>query len=189
MHKIKDKFISSAMELKKIRTIAITAMFLALIMVLDLLNVRITLSQDMRITFDFLIMAMIGMMFGPSVGMLAGLASDVLGYLMNQGGGAYFPGFAITAALGGLIWGLFLYKTKLSWWKCLLAQAIINVFLNIGLNTLWLTMLYGVGTLGKLPLRILTNVVQLPIQVILVLTLGKILGEIYKRSISYGKSL
>ena len=44
MHKIKDKFISSAGELKKIRTIAITAMFLALIMVLDLLNVRITLT-------------------------------------------------------------------------------------------------------------------------------------------------
>lgn len=182
MHKIGEKFISSARELKKVRAIVLTAMFIALKLVLDLLNLRITLSQDLRITFGFLAMAMIGMLFGPVVGMIAGLAGDVLGYLVNQGGGAYFPGFAVTAVLGGLVWGICLYKTSFKWWKFLISKGIINIFLNIGLNTLWLYIMYGPSVLATFPLRVFKNTAILPIEVIMVIAVGKIVFEAYKRS-------
>ena len=44
------------------------------------------------------------MLFGPVVGMMAGVCTDVLGYFAgNLSMGAYFPGYTLTAVVGGLI--------------------------------------------------------------------------------------
>jgi len=52
---------------------------------------------------------MVGIFYGPTAGFMAGAISDVLGYMINPMGGAYFPGFTLSTALAGMIPGL-IYK-------------------------------------------------------------------------------
>ncbi|MBQ8613536.1 MAG: ECF transporter S component, partial [Ruminiclostridium sp.] len=64
-------FKNSALELKSLRCITVTAMLIALNLVLK--SVTIYLSEDLKLTFSYLALASIGMLFGPSVGFIAGI--------------------------------------------------------------------------------------------------------------------
>lgn len=60
----------------------------------------------LKLNFAFLPLIIAGMLYGPAAGMLCGLVSDILGYMINPQGGAFFPGFTISTALCGMIPGL-----------------------------------------------------------------------------------
>lgn len=182
------KFKSSAKELKSVYTLTFTAMLLVIKLLLDLYNIRITISPNLRITFGFLALAMIGMFFGPVVGMAAGFISDVLGYILNSGGGAFFPGYTLTAILSGLIWGFVLYQKPIKIWRFFVAKLIINIFLNMGLNSVWIYILRGKSIFADLPLRIFKNIAMLPIETILLFTIAKAVYTIYQRSKSMTKT-
>ncbi len=177
MSKFINLFRSSARELKTTRCLALTALFIALNITFDLTGLTIRLSPQLRIGFGFLCNAAVGMLFGPVVGMLAGVCTDVLGYFAgNLSMGAYFPGYTLTAIAGGLIWGLWLYRPQggisgESRRKRILrvvgAKASINLICNIGLNTLWLTVTGGKALSLLLPARMAKNVILLPLECIL----------------------
>lgn len=180
MSKFKSLLKESAAELKTTRCLALTALFIALNVVLDLLNIRIQLTPELRIGFGFVCNATIGMLFGPVVGMSAGFCTDVLGYLVNQGGGYYFPGYTLTAIAGGLIYGLWLYRPERGGQpfrsrqgragriaRVIGAKVTINIVCNMGLNTLWLTMTQGKGFLLLFPVRAVKNLMLLPLECIL----------------------
>ncbi|MEI3556509.1 MAG: folate family ECF transporter S component [Eubacteriales bacterium] len=106
MSKTPNIFVRSLRELKSTRCLAVTALLIAINVTLDLLGLSIKLPPNLRIGFGFLCNASIGMLFGPVVGMMAGVCTDVLGYFAgNLSMGAYFPGYTLTAVVGGLIWG------------------------------------------------------------------------------------
>lgn len=65
-----------------------------------------------------------------------------------------------------MIFGIFLYKKKITFWRLLISEILVKLIVNIGMNTLWLDMLYGKGFLAILPHRIVSNLIQLPIDVI-----------------------
>ena len=183
MSKIKQLFKNSAAEFRSPRTLAVTAVLIAINITLDLLNIRIQLTPQLRIGFGFLTSAMVGMLFGPVVAMTAGAASDLLGWLVNNGGGAYFPGFTLTAVLAGLIWGVALYEKPLCWYRALAAKFCINTLLNIGLNSVWLYLYYGQNfQLATLPMRIGKNLLLLPLEVLMLLFVGKIVTDIERRN-------
>lgn len=176
-------FRQSARQFHHPRTLALTALLVALNLTLDALNIRIQLTPQLRISLGFVALAMVGMLFGPITAMTAGAASDFVGWLLNNGGGAYFPGFTITAILAGLIWGVALYQKPLRWYRVLAAKLTINVLLNILLNSFWLYLYYGKAfQLATLPLRIGKNLLMLPLEVFLVLLVGRLVQQIYRRS-------
>lgn len=168
MPKKPNIFLRSLHELKSTRCLALTALLIAVNIALDLLGLTIRLPPNLRIGFGFLCNAAIGMLFGPSVGMLAGVATDVLGYF--AGGftmGGYFPGYTLTAILAGLFWGLWLYPRKATVWRAAGAKACINLFCNIGLNTLWLTITGGDAMRLLLATRVPKNLLLLPVEIAL----------------------
>lgn len=67
----------------------------------------------LRIGFGNLPLIISGMMFGPLVGAVVGIVSDIVGYLINPMGGAYFPGFTLTAALYGFMSGILFQQLKI----------------------------------------------------------------------------
>ena len=52
------------------------------------------------------------------------------------------------------------------------------MFVNIGLNTLFLTMLYGPSMMASLPVRAFKNVIQLPFDCVLLLALCRIMQRV-----------
>lgn len=182
MKQLYARFCASAAGLRQPRTLAMTAMLVALNVTLDLLNIRIPLTQEQRIGIGFLTSAMIGMLFGPVPAMTAGAASDMLGWLVNNGGGAYYPGFTITAILAGLVWGMWLYGTKPNFWRCLGARATVSVVLNIGLNNLWKYLYFGKGyTFVAVLISIGKNLILLLPEAILLLACARFVFEIDAR--------
>ena len=103
-------FRDSALEFKKLRCITVTAMLIALNLALKTATINIT--DDLKISFSFLALAAIGMLFGPTVSFLSGVITDILGLLVANTIGAFNPLFTLVEAVGAMLYGLFLYKLK-----------------------------------------------------------------------------
>lgn len=99
-------YVRSAKEFTKLRTIVITGLFIAVSAVLEMFSINIT--QYLKINFAFLAIAVIGMLFGPTVGFAAGIICDVIGYMVNPTGG-FLPAYTLVAGLQGMIYGCWLY--------------------------------------------------------------------------------
>lgn len=63
----------------------------------------------LKINFSTIPIVLSGILFGPVAGFMTGGVADVIGYLINPQGGAFFPGFTLSTALTGMIPGL-IYK-------------------------------------------------------------------------------
>lgn len=159
---LKKKFVNSARELKDTRSLAFSAMLLAIAVVVGFFAIQVT--ESIKISFAFLVDELCGALFGPVVGMIEGGLADLLKYLVAPTG-PYFPGFTISSIVGGLIYGLFLYGRKVTLRRVIACNATITVFVNMVLNTYWLTMLYGSAFMAIFPARIVKELIMLPINV------------------------
>ncbi|GEK91951.1 folate family ECF transporter S component [Alkalibacterium kapii] len=113
-----------------------------------------------RITFSFLPNALIGMLFGPWVAGVAAALGDLLSFIIGGGVGGFFPGFTLSAFLGGIFYGLFLHKKKVTKKRVLFAVAFNTLFVNLTLNTLWIYILTQNPIAVILPPRLLQNAVM-----------------------------
>lgn len=170
MSKFKDLFISSYQELKNVRCITLCAVFGAISIVLGFYTVMI--ADFLKVGFTFLPNEFIYYLFGPAVGAVFGAAMDILTFIVKPTG-SFFPGFTISAILNGLIFGFILYKRPVSLKRIILATVIQLIFINILLNTFWLTILLGKGFYVMLPLRALKEFILFPFNTILLYTTMK----------------
>jgi ECF transporter S component (folate family) len=99
-------FTESAKEFTKIRSLVVTAMFVAISMVIESFSIDLAFA---KLNFAFLAIAIIGMLFGPCMGQVAGFACDIVGYLVHPDGG-FLPLYVLVGGLQGLIYGICLYQ-------------------------------------------------------------------------------
>lgn len=168
----------SAAEQKKPQTLVVTAMMIAMNIALS--SVHVYLTPQMRVGFGFLTNAITGMLYGPVVAATAGAVGDVLSYLIRPDG-AYFPGFTITAALGGLIYGFLLYRRPMTLPRAIVAKSSISLLLNVLLNTFWMVVLYGKSFTALFPVRLTKNLMLLPVEIVLLYIIGKTVQKISRR--------
>ena len=168
----------SAAEQKKPQTLVVTAMMIAMNIALSCVHVYLT--PQMRVGFGFLTNAITGMLYGPVVAATAGAVGDVLSYLIRPDG-AYFPGFTITAALGGLIYGFLLYRRPMTLPRAIVAKSSISLLLNVLLNTFWMVVLYGKSFTALFPVRLTKNLMLLPVEIALLYIIGKTVQKISRR--------
>lgn len=118
---------------------------------------RIPLSNITEITLTGIPIAVGGCFFGPVVGAVIGALIDVVGYFVHPTG-PFFPGFTISNALIGTIYGLFLWR---KWWEAgrgpgilyrdntglliriTIAHLIKTILISLLLNIMWLSLFYG----------------------------------------------
>lgn len=91
--------------------------------------------------FTYLFFSIICFIYGPVCGLFIGFCSDILGYFI-QPGGIFFPGYTLDAMLAGFIYGLCFYKKRITFANCLVARTLVNLFVNVGLGSLWWKILY-----------------------------------------------
>lgn len=197
-------FKKSALELKKLHCLCVTAILIALDLVLKtFVNVQIT--DDLKLSFAFVAVAAIGMLFGPTVAGAACLITDVLGYLIKPSG-AFNPMFTIIEMTGGIIYGIFLYNLRFSDSKTLagkfadkndvkqitriiLAKVAVVIVCNLILTPLAIIISNSMEagawvyapTLAKYPVRLVKNAIQCPVDCVLLLAVLPIIFTAYNR--------
>lgn len=154
----------AAQELKILRVLAIAALFVGLRIVVS--TFFIPLGDNLRIYFSFFVPALGSLIYGPFVGMLSGFASDILGYFVHPSGG-FFPGYTVTAILSGLVYALFFYRARITVVRIFFCKFCINLFINVGLGSLWSAILYGKGFYYYMAKSIVKNTLLLPLEVLL----------------------
>lgn len=106
------KFADSAKEFGNLRSVVTAAFLIALHTVLACF-VSIQVTTSLRISVSFLANICIGYMFGPVMGFVCAGAGDILQFILKPTG-PYFPGWTLSAALAGLIYGCFFYKSSIN---------------------------------------------------------------------------
>lgn len=142
---------------------------MALLIALEIILTRFLSIETptLRIGFGFLPVAIMAILYGPWWTGAAGVISDLVG-MMLMPKAAFFPGFTLTAFLTGAIFGLILYKKQITWKRTLIAVLTVNIICSLGLDTLWLSMMYGDSFLVLLPARLVKTAIMIPLQTILI---------------------
>jgi ECF transporter S component (folate family) len=172
------KFLHSAKEFKNIHSVTGTAVLMALDLVLSMF-VSIQITQTLKLGLAFLAVSLMGMLYGPVMAGIGAGTADVLSAVIRPTG-PFFPGFILTAVLGGIFYGCFLYEEKVSIKRLVVCKLMINVLLNILLNSLWLKLLYGKAFFAMLPMRAFKNLALLPVEILLMYLLLPRLKKIKK---------
>ncbi len=119
---------------------------------------------DRRIGFSFVAVAAAAFLYGPLAGALVHGLSDFIGAILFPTG-AYFPGYTLTAALIGLLYGLCFYRST-KWWRIGLGVIGAQVACSILLNTLWISVTNHTPYIALLPGRLLQAGIMTPVQLV-----------------------
>ena len=163
-------FARSWAEVKKVRTLAVVGMFLALKIVLDFATIQ--LSASLHLSFEYLAAAVVGMLYGPAAAALYGAAGDILCCWVNPKG-PYFIGFTLIAVVGGIVNGCLLYGKKPTLGRVALDRLVNTLLCNVILNTVCIAVLYSRALMVMLPARLVKNAVLFPVETILLYLLLK----------------
>ena len=161
MKELSRNWTDSFKEIKKIQTIAFCGIMCALAVVINQLT-TINIGSYIRISFAELPNRVVEFLFGPAIGAIFGGILDVVKFMFNPTG-PFFPGFTITSILTGLVYGGSFYHRKPSLLRIFLTVLAVKLVFAVGLNSLWLNILYGKALLAMLPGRTITALAMLPI--------------------------
>ncbi len=175
---MQNRIKSSANEMKNIHSLAMCAVLVALYVAIDTASVYVT--PTLQLTFSFLVLGILGFRFGPCTGVIAGLACDLIAYVVRPAGPLHL-GFTLSTMLTVLIFALLLYKRPPKVWRVLVAKTIVNLGVNIALNTYWLSNLYGKAYVVLLFERVIKNIALLPVEIVLLWFVIKAFEQIIQR--------
>ncbi|MEE5992308.1 MAG: folate family ECF transporter S component [Oscillospiraceae bacterium] len=192
-------FQKSSEEFQNVRSLTITAIFIAISMVIEKFTINLPFT---KVNFAFLAIAVIGMLTGPVMGFVAGMICDIVGFLVNPTG-AFMPIFTLIAGLQGLIYGILLYRKQEHFCigkipenvslsiRAIIARILDVVIINLFLNTYFTVKLgfipnktFTMVLEGKLVKNLLEFVVDIPL---LIFLLPAVI-IIYKRTITNRRS-
>ncbi|MEG0272398.1 MAG: folate family ECF transporter S component [Hydrogenoanaerobacterium sp.] len=178
---LKEYWKSAALEVKSLRMLAVAALFVGLHVVVSAFFVPI--GENLRIYASFFVTALGSFIYGPVFSVMVGFAGDILGFFIHPSGG-FFPGYTLTAMVSGLCYALFLYRARLSFLRVFLCKMCVNIFINVGLGSLWSAILYGKGFYYYFVKSALKNfILLLPEVLLLVLFLRAMLPVLRRLSL------
>ena len=118
-------------EMRDTKMLVITALMVALRIALKPL--AIPLGPSLNIQTATLATALGAMIFGPVMAIPAAVISDTIGFMIYPTGDYFLP-FVLTEIAGTLIYALFLYRTKVTPTRVMLARFCICFFVNVVLQ-------------------------------------------------------
>ena len=170
------------MQKNMTKRLCVIAVLIAMQIVLGRIA-AINVGSYLKISFGFIPIAVCGILCGPFWTLLMASVCDILGALLFPTG-AFYWGFTLVAAVGGLIYGLFLYNQKENIIRCLLCTLTVALICNILLNTIFLIQIgamVGPGNEGFWSVmwtRVIKNAVQFPVNGIILVGVWKALKRI-----------
>lgn len=157
--------------------LAMLALLIALQVVLSrFLSINL---QFLKIGFSFVPLMFAGYLYGASSGVIVAVVSDLIGATLFPSG-AFFPGFTVTAALSGFIYGIAFGE------KCTTAKIAVSVITEqivcgLLLNTWWLSILYHSSFAALLATRVW--------QVLVMIFVELVFAEVFFRRLNFVEKL
>lgn len=136
-------------------------------------------SESIKLSLDFIPVVIAAILYGPIPAVVMSILADILGAFLFPVG-PFFPGFTLTAALTGLIYGMLLHKSQ-SFPRILSAVLLQQLLCSMLLNTFWLHVLYGMPYLPTMAARLIQCAVMAALQLVMIPILVKTIQSLEKR--------
>ena len=156
------------------KTLAVMSLLVAIEVIIARFG-TIRPTNSLKLSLDFVPVVISAILFGPFPAMIISILADVLGAFLFPVG-PFFPGFTVTAAMTGLLYGFLLYKDQ-SMPRIVLAVLLQQGILSLLLNTFWLKVLYGLPYLPTLVGRLVQAGVMSALQIVLIPLLAKAINR------------
>ncbi|BDR60811.1 folate family ECF transporter S component [Lactobacillus xylocopicola] len=135
-------------------------------------------SNVVHVSLGFIGSVMLGYMFGPVWGAIGGGISDLVASVLFSNQGGFFIGFTLSAMLGPLIYGWFFYQKPVKIWRIIVATLLVTVIINLGLNTVWVHLLYGLdikaALIQRLPKETIVPWIQMVVDYFVLTALARV---------------
>jgi ECF transporter S component (folate family) len=184
---MENMFVRSAKKLSDPRCLAVIGVMVAASVLLELFA---PIKLDwIKINFAFLPLAALGMLYGPTVAVIAAIPCDLLGVLFS--GGGILPVYTLVAMFEGLVYGVLLYNavsgSKARFiLRTAAAQTIVILISHMVMNTS-LNYMYGfisdASLWGAIGARAVTNLIALPVNIALLLLVLPAVNIIYTKTL------
>ncbi len=168
----------AAGEVKKLRTLAVSAIFLALSSAVA--SVFIPLPNNLRVYFTYGPKALCAAVIGPVSGLIFGLTGDLLGFVLHPTGG-FFPGYTLTSMMGMFLYGLGLYRKKITVRRLALTKLLVNLVCNAGLNVLWSAILFQKAWVVYFTASLTKNLALWPVETAVLVLVFRLVGPLMER--------
>ena len=169
---------SAASRLKSIRVLVATALLIGVTIAITTLY--IPLPNNLHVFFDYTPKALCAMLCGPVAALGVGFVMDILGFLARPMG-AFFPGYTVTTMVTMLIYALGFYNQKITLPRIAITKLIVNVVCNIGLNSLWNSMLMGKAFVVFLAGSATKNLLLWPIEVLVMVIVFRLVTPVLEK--------
>ena len=121
----------------KVSSIAMIAILFAMMIVCKFLHLPSGFGA-LGISLTYIFFSIIALIYGPMAGIVVGLLSDTIGFFLGVNGtGPWFFGYTLDAMAAGFIYGIFFYRTKVTFSKCFYARLLVNLVINAIFGTIW----------------------------------------------------
>lgn len=167
--------------MSKNKKIILTSVLLAMQIILSrFLSIK---TPIVKISFAFVPTMLCATWLGPKWTVLLNVLGDVIGATLFPTG-PYFIGYTISTAIAGLIYGLLLYKKesdsfsdKIFIFRVIIAVLLVNLIVNLGLNTLWTSITSGKAFQVILVTRLIKQLIMVPVNVVIIIFIERILRK------------
>jgi len=164
----------------KIKKIILTSLLLAATIVINrFLSFN---SGILSIGFTFVPLMLSAIILGKKETIIIATLADLIGALLFPFG-PFFIGYTISAALTGMVYGLFLYQNdevkvnKSFIIRLIIATLIVTIFINGILNTLWIILTVKSASIAIIPTRVIKQLIMIPIMIFTMIGLTKMLTK------------
>lgn len=152
---------------------------LGIIVAMKIILERFTIGTSLaHIGLGFIGSVLLGYMFGPVWGAAGGGIADLVSSALFGNQGGFFIGFTLSAMVGPFIYGLFFYQKPVKIWRIVVAVLLVSIIVNVGMNTLWLHLLYNVdykaALVQRAPMEIIVPWVQMIVVYFVLMAISRI---------------
>lgn len=162
----------SGLELKKL-------ILLGMIVAVNVILKQISFGPEtVKIGLGFIGSVLLAYLFGPLWGTIGGGITDLVASALFGNQGGFFIGFTLTAMAGPFIYSLFFYQKPVRIWRVVVATLTVALLVNVGMNTLWIHLLYGVNLQAafwqRLPKEIITPWIQMVVTYLVLKAISRV---------------
>ena len=175
MKKLAELYAQSWKEMRHLRTMTTSAMFMAISVVLGYFTIEA--GPYLKIGLGSVANQFVYYLFGPVTGMFYAGILDILKYAAKPTA-AFFPGFTLIAMLGAMIYGPVLYRRPITFGRVLFAKLLVALICNVLLNTWCLSFMYGKGMAVLIGPRLLKNLIMWPVDSVIFFVIVKKLEDL-----------